>query len=146
MVQVWLGAARGGRAVTAERPTLDRMFLGLIAGAGAGGSLVSIVAIATGSSILSSVAYGVIAALALLATLPVVHAPIWLVLWIVHLRGALGACIAGAGSFLVILAMFEYLISGRMYGLNAFTLVVIGIGAAMGFVIWRVAFWGLAKD
>jgi hypothetical protein len=132
--------------VTAERPTLERIFLGLIAGAGAGGLLVSIVGVVAGGSILSSAVYGLVAALALLATLPLIHTPIWLALWIVRLRGALGACLAGAGSFLVTLAMFEYLFSGRTFGLTAFSLIVIGIGPVMGFVIWRVSLWGPATD
>lgn len=126
-------------------PTLDRIALGLVAGAFVGAALLS-----TGYFILEErwpdISQIVIAtALTFLVCailLPLTHPPIWFVLRAV-LPDWLASTLAGGAAFSVMLVLITVLWSGG-YGSGDIELVQLlswmTIGLAAGLVIWRVTF------
>lgn len=135
---------------------MDRLLLGVVAGAVVGGFALPFAFNLFGEMRLGDFAifalYWFATTLALLIMLPVIHMPGWWAMHRIGLRGPIGATIAGVVSMIVIPIAIGLLVSGASpegAGQDQTLMMMAifaGVGALVGLVIWRVAKWEAAPQ
>ncbi|WP_158767270.1 hypothetical protein [Terricaulis silvestris] len=130
---------------------MDRLILGVVAGAVVGGLALPLAFHLFGEMSLGNIAilglFWFATTLTLLILIPVFHMPAWWVMERVGLRGPLGAVLAGAISMIAMPLAIGLLIFGASPGgagqdeTLRMTSIFAGVGALVGLVIWRVAKW-----
>lgn len=134
--------------MTQGAPTLDRLVLGLLAGAAVGAPIITVaMAITAGNFSVDVWQFAFMALLvfvALVLTMPLAQAPLWFVLRRLRLRDSVASTLAGGLAFLapsifIMVAWGDYVGSAPL-AQNVAWVAWWGLaGLVAGFIAWRVA-------